>query len=132
MYLLLISVMCPHHHVAVWRHGQRSCFGPVPTHSDFSPAQRSSAWVVLLEVAQKGLPASSNSHHHVTLVQHTNVQNFFSDAITPFWLLLNWKPNRTSAGRVSYNALNNLIEKGVGVGARTPSFRRPVGCARSC
>lgn len=68
--LLLATVMGAHHHVAVrWEvQSGRPRFVP----ADVRPSGRtpSAAGVVLLEVTDEGLPASTYTHHHLPLVQH--------------------------------------------------------------
>lgn len=90
--LLLCTVMGPDHHVAVGCAAPSGRLGFVPAH--LRPARWStpSTGVVLLQVAWKGLPASANTHHHMTLVEHLRktkqrpaVKERRRNYFLPFW-----------------------------------------------
>lgn len=61
-----------HHQVAVWRQvldawGLAADGGRLPLHTG---DLEHPTWVVFQQVALKGLPAPTNAHHHVLVVQH--------------------------------------------------------------
>lgn len=98
----------------------------VPTDPDLRSADRSSsAGVMFLQVANKGLPASAYTNHHVTFIQHPYVQNFIPQTVATFGLLLHGEPGGTSARRVLNNVPHNVIQKVAGACAL--STRRFVG-----
>lgn len=70
------------------------------------------AWVMFQQVALKGLPASTDSHHHVLIVQHPNKEHLLPNTISTLRLSLYTELICTSArwiiGDMSYGIIQKL------------------------
>lgn len=114
--LFLAMVMGTNHHVAVRGHFHTGWLSFDPADPDLRSADwsSSSAGVVFLQVTYEGLPASTYTYHHMTLIQHPYIQNFIPNTVAAFRLFLNKELDGTAARGVFDNVPHNIIHNVIG------------------
>lgn len=69
------------------------------------------AWVMFQQVALKGLPASTNAHHHVLVVQHSYEKHFLPNTVSTLRLPLYTEFIRAPAGGIVSNMSYGIIQQ---------------------